>query len=351
MARMDRHERRSSRAARVTRTWLVSMWVATHTGSVGAQPREEAVRLQYLAPTECPDVASFERQVRERTPNGRFAEPSELARTFNVRLQADQRGYSGEVDFVDDNGTKVSRQVHGEQCDAVVGGLALITALALDATLRSQDSEPSAPTTQVAEAPPSPPEPKAQAPTPSEQSHSHSVASERWLEAVRVGVLAGYGNAVSAPRLGFLGQLDFRSGLAVRLSAHYAAEELAVDPGRSARLRRLGLETSVCPWSLRRGALSLAPCVAVDLGSLRAAGVPSEQLTTTRAETLWWASLGAQLGLSWQPTARFWLELRAAAEFPLQAGHRFTFEDPAQTAYEVPALAGWGAFATGVRFW
>jgi hypothetical protein len=245
--------------------------------------------------------------------------------------------------------------VHGERCDAVVSSLALITALALDATLRSQDSEPSASPAQANEARALPePEPPAEAPTPTparREQASPSGMTKRWLQGARVGVQAGYGDAISAARFGVLGQLDLRSGWTVRLTAHYAARELAVDAGRSASLRRLGLEASLCPWHFRRGTLSVAPCAALDLGSLRAAGVPSEQLPATRQETIWWASVGAQLGLSWQPDSPFWAELRAAAEFPLQAGYRFTFENPAQTAYEVPYVAGFAAFAAGLRFW
>jgi hypothetical protein len=37
-----------------------------------AQPREEAVRIQYDAPASCPDAVSFAAQLRERTQRGRF---------------------------------------------------------------------------------------------------------------------------------------------------------------------------------------------------------------------------------------------------------------------------------------
>jgi hypothetical protein len=103
MARMDTHERPASSTARVVRSLLVSMWVISHTALVHAESGEEAVRLQYTAPAECPDATSFAEQVRERTARGRFAEPSELARTFNVRLVADARGFSGDVDFLDES--------------------------------------------------------------------------------------------------------------------------------------------------------------------------------------------------------------------------------------------------------
>jgi hypothetical protein len=351
MASMDRHGSWNP-IARVVRPWLVSTSIAFCAAPARAEPDEEAVRLRYEAPPACPDATSFSAQVRERTARGRFARPGELARTFNVELVADGRGFSGIVDFLDDAGASVSRHVHGEQCDAVVSSLALITALALDATLRSQDSEPIASSPRAAVAP-VPPEADAPAtPTPARQSpRSASDVHRRTLRAARFGAQVGYGNAVSAPRLGFLGQLDFWNDVSLRLTAHFASEELAVDAGRSAQLRRLGLETSLCPWHLKKGTLRVAPCAALDLGSLRAAGVLSEQLTTAREETIWWASVGAQLGLSWEPDAPFWAELRGAAEFPLRAGYRFTFEEPDRTAYQVPYIAAWVAAAVGVRFW
>jgi len=46
----------------------------------------------------------------------RFAGPNELARTFDVELSADAQGFTGDLEFLDDSGAKVSRHVHGEQC-------------------------------------------------------------------------------------------------------------------------------------------------------------------------------------------------------------------------------------------
>ena len=336
------------------RRWLVRVSVA---GGVSlavpvparAQAVEQALRIQYTAPEACPDAARFAAELRQRTPRGRFAEPGELARTFDVELSADAQGFSGNLQFSGDAGARVSRHVHGEQCDAVVSSLALITALAIDATLAGEDSEPAAPALppKLAVEPPAQP-----GPAPATPSHSSPtrVTKRRALEGVRLGVLAGYGASSSAPVLGVLGQLDFRRSLSLRLMAHYAWHEFTVDAGRSAQLQRLGLETGVCLRRFRRAAFSAVPCATVDLGSLRAAGVPSERLSSTRNETIWWGSVGVQLALSWEPDAPFWLELRAAGELPLRAGYQFTFENPHAIAYQVPYVSGWGGVAAGVRF-
>ena len=336
-----------SQAARVQRWWLNSVLAvigitATYSSMADAAPGEDAVRIRYNAPATCPDVAYFTAQLRERTERARLAEANELARTFEIDVISADQGYSGQVEFLDDAGAKVNRRVQGEQCDAVVSSLALITALALDATVHEQDSEPAP----VAPPPPTP-EPIPAAPPRAERAP----AKHRALRAVRAGLQVGYGSATSAPRLGLLGEIEFRSGLSLRLTAHYAWHELDVDAGRSANLRLLGFETGVCPLRFDWGVVGVTPCAALDLGALRAAGVPSAELTSSSDETIGWASVGGQLALAFRPVPPFWLELRGAVEFPLRAGYRFTFKNPDQTAYEVPYVSGWAGISAGVRFW
>jgi hypothetical protein len=332
----------------VARPWLASLAVFSCAALARGEPREEAVRLQYAAPRECPDSASFTAQLRERTARGRLAEPGELARTFSVSIAANPRGFAGGIEFLDESGATVSRRVQGEQCEAVVSSLALIAALALDASLRAEPAEPTDLPRRLAPAPPAPgravvapPRPPAARPT----------LRQRSLESARIGLTVGYGSALGAPQLGLLGQLDWRSGLALRLGAHYAWRELSVDAGREAKLRSQALATSLCFWRVRVETWSLAPCAAVELGSLRAEGVLSERLPSARGDTIWWAAVGAELGLAWEPRGPFWVELRGSTAFPLRAGYRFTFENPGVTAYKVPYFAGSGALAAGVRFW
>lgn len=327
--------------------------LVTWTAPLRAQPSEEAVRFQYTAPPACPDETAFTARVRERTQRGRLAEPGELARTFSVEVVADQDGFAGDIGFLDDGGAKVARHLHGEQCDAVVNSLALITALALDATLRA-DEEPTPAPSPAKAANPNPPPLVA---TPPETKAPPPPIRERALTGARIGVAGGYGSLLHAlqlgvaPRLALLGQLDWRRGFALRLSAHYDWHDVTVAEGRRAELRILGVETSACPWRFHEAELALAPCATFDLGSLRAQGELSENLPKPDGKTILWAAVGGELRLAWEPDAPFWVELRGAATFPLVATYQFRFRNPTQLVYEVPRFSGAGSTAVGVRFW
>jgi hypothetical protein len=336
--------------------WLVALAFATSAAVARAEPSPEAVRLEYSAPPGCPLAESFVEQVSERTSRGRFAEPGELARTFSVTLSEDPPGFSGSLEFLDAAGARVSRRVHGERCDAVVSSLALITALSLDATLRRDDNAGAEPEPEPEPKPeaerslPPSPEPRAHVP-PRKPFVLPRLVPRRQLESARVGLLGGYGTALAAARLGLLAELGWSSRVALRLAAHYDWHEVSLDPERRAKLRQQGLELSLCPRRWHRAPFVVSPCVAVDLGTLRGRGVPSEGLPSVRAEVVWWSSLSLQLGVAYEPAFPFWIELGAALEAPLRAGYRFTFENPRKIAYTVPYLAGSAAIVSGVRFW
>jgi hypothetical protein len=317
-------------------------------GMIGSAEAQEAVRFQYEAPAECPSAEGFVARVRERTARGRLAEPGELARTFRVEVRSRAGGYAGEIEFLDDAGANVSRRLQGEQCEAVVSSLALITALALDATLREQEHEPEA------ESEPAPPSRPAPAPATAAASTAPPPPPRRMepsLTGARIGLRGGYGSAIDAPDVGILGELTWRRGLSLRLDAHVGWDQRVVDPGREAKLWLRGIATSVCPWRLRTGELAFAPCAGLDLGLLHAEGIEGGALVSAKEDTILWAAVGLELRAAWEPDVPFWFELRGAAEFPLPAGHEFRFAQPTKEVLRVPWLAGSGSAAAGVRFW
>jgi len=342
----------------VTRPWFVvlltlcsvaparaqSVDVAPSTAPAAAA--EEAVRFQYTAPSDCPNAESFAAQVRKRTARGRLADPGELARTFTVKLESDAKGFWGSIELLDDAGTKVARHLHGEQCEAVVSSLALITALALDATLRQTEETSPPPSARQVPLPPAPVSPIGTAAAPLPPAPK---AAGRPRTRARVGVSFGYDGSIHALPFALLGQLDWRGGFALRLAAHYAKDDFVVDSGRSAELRQAGLETSACPWRLAARALALAPCVAFDLGTLRVQGLKADKLTSASAKTILWAGVGTELRLAWEPELPVWIELHGRAEFPL-ISHQFKFIHPSADVLTVPRFSGAAGVAAGVRF-
>jgi hypothetical protein len=249
---------------------------------------------------------------------------------------------------------KVARHLHGEQCEAVVSSLALITALALDATLRHAEETPpplaDASASSNALSPQVLPRAVAVTPAPALEpvTPPRRISGRRGTGA-RVGVGGGYDSSIHALPFALLGQLDWRSGFALRFTARYATDEFVVDEGRRAVLRRVGLETSACPWRLAAGVWGLSPCAAFDLGTLRAEGVKADRLTSASGKTIFWASVGAELRLAWEPDAPVWIELRAAAGFPL-VSHQFMFKFPDANVLTVPRFSAAAGLTTGVRF-
>jgi hypothetical protein len=343
----------------VLRSALVLVLLLGWAPPLCAQPAAEAVRFQYAAPPECPAADAFTARVRERTARGRVAESGELARTFNVHIFGDSAGFVGQIDFLDDGGVTVNRQLHGEQCDAVVSSLALITALALDATLREELTEPPAEEPRAIEKAPTTVTPSSPAKPQAQTKPPPAPAREPTLLHARVGIDGGLTTVLTSPagdlwstRIGLLGQLEWRGAVALRLSAHLDTLDFTVDEGRRASLRILAVETSFCPWVLRSEGLSFYPCGAVDLGSLRAEGKLGDKLTTAGGETIVWASVGAEARLLFDSaTLPVWFELSGSAGFPLRATHQFQFLNPTAVVYEVPWLTLVGGGAFGVRFW
>lgn len=334
----------------MSRCRLAALALAFASARAVAQPAsEEAVRFRYEAPPECPPAQDFTARVRERTARGREAAPEELARTFSLHIDPDSTGFLGRIEFLDDAGAPVSRRVHGEECDAVVSSLALITALALDASLRQDpalaDAEPAPvpspapvplkPAPTAVRAPPAPP---SRAPAPP------------LLVSARVGAAMAYESLLPGPVFGLLGQLDFRNDWSLRLLAHYESSSVEVDAGREISVRVIGLDTSVCPLRPYVGDFSLYPCASFDIGSLRARGVRSAELPRVSDKTLAWLALGPELRLAWEPARPFWLELRGAGAVPLLT-HGFDLKNPPKTALMVEGLLVSGGVSGGVRFW
>lgn len=322
-----------------------------------AEPEEDAVRFRYEAPSTCPSAEVFRARVRERTARGREAAEGELARTFSISISESPRGFGGQIEFLDDTGAPVHRRLQGDECDGVVSSLALITALALDATLRESPAPVAAAkepierrTTPEPLAAPAPNAPRAPggARTPSEPAPRPPAPL---LHNVRIGALAAYHSLLPAPTFGLLAQLDFRGDVSLRLRGNVEQAKLEVDPGRVVAVRLLRLSASACAIRPHWGSVALYPCLLVDVGSLRARAIDSAAFRSTSSGTEPWLALGPELRLAWEPRSLPWLELFGRAPLALYR-HRFELKNPDKTALAIEHELSFEAGMTaGVRFW
>lgn len=330
--------------------WLGS--ASTLVLAFSAQARAaEPVRLQYAAPAGCPSEAVFTERVRARTSHVELAEPLELARSFSVVLEVDAGGVVGRVGFVDVDGKAVSRVVRGDTCDEVVSSLALVTALALDATPGEAVAEPPpleppvvAAPTQAAHGSPTPPPPSA--PHPAEPA----------LAAATAGFGAGFiGWAGPGGGLGLdaFFAWSFRpSGPSLRLSAwHWRSSDESA--GHEAVFRSWGGRLEGCPWTLARAGFFAEPCLGTDLGLFRAEGLKDATVSHPETSNLFWRDVlvvgrvGARLG------RRVVIEAQGDLTFPLLR-QDFGFNAPSGqstgTVYEIPVVSGGAELHVGVRF-
>jgi hypothetical protein len=101
----------------------------------------DRIRIAYEAPLDCPAKPAFLDQVRARLTAGWEAPEGELARTMDVRVRNDGVRYVATLTFTTPEGIDVRRVVSGKSCDSVVTGIALVTALAIEARLAATPQE------------------------------------------------------------------------------------------------------------------------------------------------------------------------------------------------------------------
>jgi len=153
---------------RGTAALLVAIASSGVAASVAAQSADKAVRLDWIAPEECPDAAYVDREVArllagdpvspEKRLNAR-AEVTKTASAWRVRIRTNRAGGSGD------------RTLDAESCRAAADATALILALAVDparvAANRAAPASSSAPpVTSSAQPATSAPEPATSAPEP-----------------------------------------------------------------------------------------------------------------------------------------------------------------------------------------
>ncbi len=311
-----------------------------------------SIRVDYSAPAGCPDEAAFHEQVRGRLSRARLAGPSELVRTMQVTVEQGTDRSVARLEFVDADGRPVRREMAGETCAEVVSGIALVTALAMDARAHREAPEPSSPT-----APP-----PARAPATETRQQQVPIlppAEPRAPSSGGVRVDVGIGllttSAVAPTPLyglgGFVAAGPRRDARSVRLTlAKLDGPTVDVADGRGeASFGLIMARLEACPiaWQATQ-TLALVPCAAFDAGIVTAKGggdrVPNPETVHV------FLPAASAIG-RFQFALENLLLLEAQAEFgaPLKR-EQFVFERPDTTVHEVSPVR-WGAgLAVGFRF-
>jgi hypothetical protein len=308
--------------------------------------QESWVRIEYTAPPDCPSEADFIEQVLIRTRRARLAGPGDLAHTLKIAIESQPGQSVARLEFVDTDSQRVEREVSGEECGEVVSGIALVTAIAIDARAEKQAAQapPAGPLFERTKPPAQPPPhvtPVRGAPTASAGTRPRWDAGLGFLTTSAVAPSLLYGLEAFVA----VGPRNARWSARLTL-AYLKSPNLNVARGE-ARFQLAFARAEACPLALSPTAhLALLPCAAFDAGIMAASGggVPDP-----KSPKAFWsgASLIGRMQLDLQDFLLFEVQGELGTPFTRE---RFYFEQPEATAHTVDSVRwGMGA-AVGVRF-
>jgi len=321
------------------------------------EAQSEPVRVTYAAPEICPTEEVFLERVRSRTRRATFAEPGELARSFDVRILRAQGNDEllGQLEFVDLDGNRAVRSLRGSACEQVASSLALITALAIDdrmAEAPADDSNSLLSATPAAASEPHPKNPEQVAPSrpPEPPARAPKANYLRWELGGNIGALT-WTTSRASPAFGVYAELgSARPAWSARLSA-FDSRSSSGEGTQRAEFVTNWLRLEACPATIGLGRqFSLSPCVAFDAGRLQAEA-PSAP-GSTGPQNIAWAAAVALARISWLFRERLSLGLDTELGVPLvRHSFRFVNEDNSlQLVGEVPKIGVGVKFGVGVRF-
>jgi hypothetical protein len=321
---------------------------AAQSGELAAAQLEK-VRIEYRAPPECPDVDAFKHLVRNRVLADWEAAPGEFARRVVVDVSSTEGQYTATVELADEAGSRGAKTVSGAVCANVVDGIALATALAIEA--RGQDGQeptevgPRAAAPLPASASPEERRPEPDPPRPVAATGGWRLSglrlSARALLATGIGPTLAGGAALGI----VIETRGARLGVALQ---GWRTGRMEVRDVR-ARFERLSARVEGCPLVLAlSGWASVEPCPFVELGVVTGEAFedPPAVIRGNRGSAPWYAAGG--LGRLVGRFGRFVVELEGAAGAPLRR-ERFYVEG-GDEIHRVPAYYGAFAAGLGVRF-
>ena len=288
----------------------------------------DAVHLEYHAPPSCPEAARYLAQVESRTG---------ALRGSPRRISVDIRQAGGRMEGVVRVDDAPERRLHAASCFAVVEGLALVTAVMLEASTASE--EPARPDRLPDES---------DAPDVSDRR----ARSPRWLAAAS---FAAIGNAAPALLLG--GAVTAEVGIgtsspwrpAVRLTLAGATSRAAELGSGAATFTLLFARVQGCPIAVRAGIGWLVPCVHVEAGQMTADGLARGAVVEPYTNRAGWLGLGLGAELRVPLSPRLVLEAAIDVTAPLRR-RNYVFENPREVAYTTPILAVGSRVGIGLTF-
>lgn len=356
--------RRAARLARTT-AFVVGSCGARTGAVLAATDPPELVHIVYDAPSACPDVESFVKEVRARTPRFQLTDEPIDVRSFRIAIAAADARFAGEMRVVDREGKVTVRSVEGTSCDEVATTLAFVVALSIDPSALSamppkvagDGRAPPAPIVQPPPLPESTPAlpspPTASVPgAPTTEATAKTFAQWRAIAGVAASLDALAAPGVVVGEAAFLGvTLDRRAVLSpvLRLGVARAESGAVGGPGEASftwTLARLEL----CPirWP-SEGPLVVRPCVRGDAGSLAAS--TSSSVHDAQSPVRPWGALGGLAALEWAPFKPLVVELDASLSLPLVREIFYIAPlAPSSRIYQAPSWVPGGTLVLGVRF-
>ena len=352
---------------------LVALTARAPAAAAGESQGARSIRIDYDAPSGCPDEKSFEAQIRARS--AKIVVASDGATSVRVRVAPHAGRFEGEVALVNPKGRESRRHVEGG-CTDVAAALALITALALDPTASTASdpavlatasgaAAPSASSAAPPSPPPSPPPPTAvtgaaskpaEAPTASADSEPLREEEARthtwgWAIGAEAGLTEGVAPNLLVSVPAFLEVWRRSSGAfapAIRVRFEHADSGTVAVGGAGADFTWTAGSLDLCPvaWPWSPSRLRISACVRGEGGTLSATGA---DVSPVRSDTRPWVTVGLVVRARITVVGALFLDLEGGGFVPL-VRDRF-FVEPDATIQQVPILAAAGAGGVGVTFW
>jgi hypothetical protein len=305
---------------RVALAFVLALAAASADGLRAAAAEDAApslpLRIEFTAPSSCPDGADFRRELERRSAGLRNAEAGENADVLRVDIVLGGSGVIAHLVFVDTEGRSSERSLDAPDCRAAENALALIAALAIERGHPSASPTGPAPNAEKAATPlpgtsMSPPAPPTPAPSAPPVQASSPSASPR--ETATPAPEARHRNAVVSfsvdadaflalgmapePTVGFAALGAFGFGPIVGHGPALVRAGVASVPERaysmtagSASWAAIAALAQACPVSWRVfGRGRFWPCVTGEYGSVSASG-PQGRNALTRP----WAGAGIE---------------------------------------------------------